>query len=186
MNYFLKITSKPSFPIVYDSQNLINGSHIAIGNFIGEEVKLPLKYNDAKNSDIDFDKLLTYDLIESVGGGWLASDRLVNVIEMNFPKEVQFFKSIFNYKDKVCDSYSAINIYNKVDCYDTDKSEYVKHPVDGSYKFSKIALKKEPLEEYGMIYNIVRNSFDNKVVVSELFVEHIKSNQINSITFKKA
>lgn len=185
MNYFLKITSKPSFPIVYDSQNLINGSHIAIGKFIREEVKLPLKYNDAKNSDVDFDKLLTYDILESVGGGWLASQRLVDVIESNFPKEVQFFKSIFHYKDKVCDRYSAINIYNKVDCYDMDKSEYVKHPVDGSYKFSKIVLKKEPLEEYGMVYNIVRSSFDNKVVVSEHFVEVIKSNQINSITFKK-
>ncbi|WP_164879149.1 imm11 family protein, partial [Flavobacterium cerinum] len=158
----------------------------AIGKFISEEAKFPLKYNDAKNSDVEFDKLLTYDLIESVGGGWLVSDRLVNIIDMNFPKEVQFFRSTFNYKDKICDSYSAINIYNRVDCYDLDKSEFVKHPVDGSYKFSKIALKKEPLEEYGMIYNIVRNSFDNKVVVSELFVEHIKSNQINSITFKKA
>jgi len=185
MNYFFKITSKPSLPLVYDSDNVINGSHIAIGKFIREDVSLPLVYNDAKNSDVDFEKLLEYDLLESVGGGWLASKRLVDLIESNFPKEVQFFKSTFSYKGKVCDSYSAINIYNKVECYNMDKSEYVKHPVDGSYKFSKIVLKKDQLEEYGMTYNIVRSSFDNKIVVSELFVDVIKSNKINSITFKK-
>ena len=54
MNYFLKITSKPSFPLVYDSHNLINGSQIAVGKYIREEVSHPLKYNDAGNSDVDF------------------------------------------------------------------------------------------------------------------------------------
>jgi hypothetical protein len=185
MNYFFKITSKPSFPIVYDNNNLINGSYIAIGKYIREEVNLSLKYNDAKNSDVDFEKLLTYDVLESVGGGWLISQKLVDIIKSNFPNEVQFFKSIINYKNKTCHSYSAINIYNKIDCYNMDKSTYVKHPVDGSYEFSRIVLKTEPLEEYGMTYNIVRNSYDNKVIVSENFVKVIKSNKINSITFKK-
>jgi len=30
-----------------------------------------------------------------------------------------------------------------------DKSFYVRHPVDGSYKFSTIILNAGPLEEYG-------------------------------------
>ncbi|MDR2914072.1 MAG: hypothetical protein LBV74_04465 [Tannerella sp.] len=185
MNYFLKITSKPSFPIVYDVNNVINGSYIAVGKYIKEEVNVPLKYNDAQNSDVNFEKLLSYDVLESVGGGWLVSEKLVDIIELNFPNEVKLFKSTFNYKGNTCNSYCAINIYNKIDCYNMDKSIYVKHPVDCSYKFSKIVLKTESLEEYGMKYNIVRNSFDNKVVVSEDFMNIIKLNKINSMTFKR-
>ena len=185
MNYFLKISSRPYYPIVYDSKNLIKGSYVALGRFIQEEVNAPLKYNDAKNSNINFEKLVTYDVLVSVGGGWLVSQRLVEIIELNFPNEVQFFKATFEYKDKACESYSAINIYHKIDCYDMDKSVYTKHPVDSSYNFSKIILKAEPLEEYGARYNIVRNSYDNKVIVSEDFVKVIKSNKINSLTFHK-
>ena len=185
MNYFLKITSKPSFPIVYDNNNGINGSYIATGKYIREEVNVPLKYNDAQNSDVNFEKLLSYDVLQSVGGGWLVSQRLVEIIEQNFPNEVQLFKTIFNYKNNPCDSYCAINVYNRIGCYDMDKSIYAVHPVDSSYKFSKIVLKTEPLEEYGMIYNIVRNSFDNKIIVSEKFMQIIKLNKINSMSFKK-
>jgi len=184
MNYFLKISSRPFYPIVYDINNLIKGSYIALGKYIREEVNAPLKYNDAKNSDVDFEKLLTYDVLVSVGGGWLVSQRLVEIIVSNFPNEVQFFKTIFEYKGKVCESYSAINIYNKIDCYDMNKSIYKKHPVDCSYEFSKIILKAEPLEEYGAVYNIVRDSYDNKVIVSKDFVKTIKSHKINSMTFK--
>jgi hypothetical protein len=185
MNYFLKITSKPSFPIVYDNNNIINGSFIAIGKYIKEEVNVPLKYNDAQNSDVNFEKLLTYDILVSVGGGWLVSGRLADIIKSNFPSEVQLFKSTFKYRNNTCNSYYAINIYNKIDCYNMDKSVYIKHPVDGSYEFSRIVLKTEPLNEYEMRYNIVRNSFDNKIVLSEDFVKIIKLNKINSMSFKK-
>jgi hypothetical protein len=185
MNYFLKFTSKPLYPIVFDSkQNPINGSYLAIGKYIKEEIKDPLKYNDAQNSNVEFEKLLTYDVINSVGGGCLLSLKAMEIIQSNFPDEVQFFKSIFNYKGKVCDSYHVINIYNKIECYDLEKSIFVKHPVDGSFKFSKIVLKSETLEEYGVTYNIVRNSYDNQIIVSEHFVKVIKSNKINSIIFK--
>lgn len=185
MNYFLRISSKPSFPIVYDHDNSVNGSYIAMGKYIREDVSLPLKYSDSKNSDVIYEKLLTYDVLESVGGGWLVSQKLVDIIKSFFPNEVQFFKSVFNYQNKVCSSYYAINIYNKIDCCDMNESNYTRHPVDGSYDFSKIVLKTTPLEEYGMIYNIVRDSYSNEVVVSEAFVKVIKSNKINSIIFKK-
>lgn len=185
MNYFLKISSKPFYPIVYKDKNVINGSLIATGKYIKEPLDTLLEYIDSGNSDIPFERLLIYDVLETVGGGWLISERLRDVIALNFPNEVQLFKARFTYKNEICETYSAINVYNRIDCYDLDKSIYTKHPVDGSYKFSKVVLKTEPLEEYGAFYNIVRSSFDNKVVVSEEFTKAIRVNKINSLSFKK-
>lgn len=185
MNYFMNSTSRPSFPLVYDNQNVINGSYIAIGKYIIENLDAPLKYVDAKNCNIKFEKLLLYDVLESVGGGWLISQKLADIIESNFPNEVQLLKSIFTYKGKICDTYSAINIFQKIDCYDMEKSIYTRHPVDRTYKFTKSELKVEPLKEYGITYNIVRNSYDNRIVVSNEFRMLIKKNKINSLSFKK-
>lgn len=185
MNYFFKPASRPNLPLVFAMENPINGSYLAVGRFITTEILEPLVYNDANNSDIDFDKLLTYDVLETVGGGLLVSQKVYDVITSNFPNEVQFFKTVFTFKNQQCDSYFVMNIYNKIECYDMEKSTYTKHPVDQSYKFSKAVLKSGPIEEYGYEYNAVRDAFDGKMVVSEAFAKVIKQAEINSMKFIK-
>lgn len=183
MNYFLKVTSKPKLPLVFDAKNnLINGSFLAVGRFIKEEINIPLKYYDSHNSNIDFEKLVVYDVLETVGGGMLFSERFINFLyKNNFNQDVQIFKAQFEYKNKTCNSFFAVNIFNKLECYDLDKSIYKIHPVDNSYKFEKIVLKNGPLEEYDHIYNIVRSAYDNKIIVSQRFRELFINEEINSI-----
>lgn len=185
MNYFLKIKSKPNYPLVYDAgHNNVNGSYLAVGKYIREEVNSPLIYSDAQNSDVEYEKLLTYDALETVGGGTLYSQSFVDFLYKNhFEKDVQVFKAQFTYKGNTCDSYYAINIYNRIECYDMDKSVYQVHPVDKSYKFSKTVLNDNPLEEYGYIYNIVRSVYDNRIIVSGTFRDLLKQEKINSISF---
>lgn len=185
MNYFLSPASKPNYPLAFAKENPVNGSFLAVGKFITAEISEPLVYNDANNSDIDFDKLLTYDVLETVGGGLLVSQKIYDTLTANFPNEIQFFKAVFTFKNRQCDTYFAMNIYNKVECYDMENSTYTKHPVDHSYKFSKAVLKTGPIEEYGYEYNAVRNTFDGKIVVSEAFVNIIKQAGINSLKFTK-
>lgn len=183
MNYFFKPSSKPNYPLVFATENPINGSFLAVGKFVADEISEPLIYNDADNSDINFEKLLTYDVLETVGGGLLVSQKVYDTITSNFPNEVQFFPVVFTFKNQQCSSYFAMNIYNKVECYDLEKSVYTKHPVDQSYKFTKKVLKSGPIEGYGYEYNAVRDSFDGKIVVSDTFVQCIKQAGINSMKF---
>lgn len=185
MNYFLKITSKPNYPLVYDAQhNNTNGSYFAVGKYINEKISDPLIYNDAQNSDIGYEKLITYSALETVGGGVLYSRQFVDFLYKNgFDKDVQIFDARFNYKGNSCDNYYVVNIYNKIECYDMDQSVYQVHPVDKTYKFSKAVLKEEPLEEYGYIYNIARSVYDNKIIVSGEFRELLKTEKMNSISF---
>ena len=39
MNYFFKAASKPNYPLVFAKENLINGSFLAIGRFITDEIQ---------------------------------------------------------------------------------------------------------------------------------------------------
>ena len=183
MNYFFIPASRPNYPLVFAKENPVNGSFLALGRFITDNITVPLKYNDANNSDIDFEKLLSYDVLDTVGGGLLVSGKVYDVITAAFPNEVQFFKASFVYKNQPCDSYYVMNIYNNVECYDMEKSIYTRHPVDQSYNFAKVVLKNGPIEEYGYEYNAVREAFDNKMVVSKAFVDCIKQAGINSMKF---
>lgn len=74
MNYLLTVTSKPLYPLCFDTKNSVNGSDIANGNYIYGYNQEPLIYNDTNNSNISFEKLLTYDVIKTVGGGLLVSE----------------------------------------------------------------------------------------------------------------
>jgi len=183
MNYFLKISSKPNLPLVFDKNNPVNGSILALGKYIKDGLNTILIYNDAENSDVTPEKLLTYDVLETVGGGLLISQRFSDVLISHFGNEIQLFETKFTYKNIECISYKVLNIYNKVECYDMTQSVYTKHPVDGSYTFSKVVLDKNPIEEYGYRYNIVRSIHDNRIVVSEEFKDIVKNNNINSIGF---
>jgi len=185
MNFFLKITSKPNYPFFFSDTNSLNGSLIAIGKYISSPPSTPLLYEDSGNSNLDIKSLQNYDVLETVGGGWVISERFKILLETNFEDEVQLFPTLINYKNENIKNYFAINIYNKIECYDLEKSVYTKHPVDQSYDFTKKVLKTNPLEEYGMEYNIVRNIFDNQIVVSEFFKEIFTKNDINSLKFTK-
>lgn len=190
MNYFLQITSRPNYPLILDEgQNphipLKLGSDLNLGNYIHEYISSPLVYRDAENSTVSFDRLITYDVLNTVYGGQVVSERIRRVIEEHFPNEVQFFDAIFYYKGKMCNSYSAMNIHNHIECYDMEKSIYSISPVDKSSEFEKRTLIASPLEEYGINYNIVRCSFDNQIVVSEMFRKVIKANKFNCMSFAK-
>ncbi|PQL93817.1 imm11 family protein [Apibacter adventoris] len=183
MNYFLKITSKPNLPLKFSLKNTINGSYLAIGKFINEKIDTPLIYEDSENSDLSKDDIIKYDVLETVGGGFLISEKLKELIESYFSNEVQIFSTIITYKNTSLEKYFAINIFNKLKCYDLERSEFTIHPVDHSYKFTKIILDTSPLEEYGLVYNIIRSIYDNKIIVSDEFKNVMTSNNINSIKF---
>lgn len=185
MNYLFTVTSKPLYPLCFDAKNSVNGSDIENGNYIYGYNKEPLIYKDANNSNVSFEKLLTYDVIKTVGGGLLVSERLKNIIIEYFLDDIQLFDASFLYKGRECISYNVINIHNKMECYDLDQCIYTDDTIDDDeeYEFSKIQIKTTPLEEYGIIHNIVRNSFDNEIIVSDFFVRKIKEFKINSIRF---
>lgn len=185
MNFFILIKSKANYPLQFSLSNSINGSYIGIGKFINEDIVSPLIYEDADNSKIPYENLIELDVLETVGGGLLISERFKDLIEEHFKSDVQIFNTTFVYKGVKNENYFALNIFNKVECYDLDKSVYTKHPVDGSFKFIKSVLNKTPLEEYGYEYNIARSIYDNKIVASELFKSLVESNKINSVGFKK-
>lgn len=190
MNYFLQFTSRTNYPLILDdSQNPSIpsklGSFLNLGNYVQEYLSSPLIYRDAENSNVSFECLLTYDVLKTVYGGQLVSERVRKAIEEHFPGEVQFFDAIFYYKGEKCNSYSAMNIHNHIECYDMEKSIYTIHPVDRSYKFEKRVVTALPLEEYGIIYNIVRSSFDNQIIVSDMFRKVMKANKTNCMSFTK-
>ena len=190
MNYFLEITSRLNYPLILDeSQNShISsqlGSDLNLGNYIHEYLSSPLVYRDAENCSASFERLITYDILTTVYGGLLVSERMRKAIEENFPNEVQFFDAIFYYKGKMCNSYSAMNIHKHIECYDMEESIYSISPVDKSYEFEQRVLITSPLEEYGVNYNIVRCSFDDEIVVSEKFRKVVKTNKFNCMSFAK-
>lgn len=185
MNYFLEVKSKLNLPLKYSLENQINGSYIAVGNFIREAEVTKLIYEDAENSKVDYESLITLDVLTTVGGGILISDRFKKLIEADCKTDVQLFETIFTYQGQKNTSYFALNVFNKVDCYDLDQSVYSKHPVDGSYKFSKTVLRTGSLEEYGYHYQIVRSAENNKIVVSGQLKKTLEDNKINSISFIK-
>ena len=190
MHYFLEITSRPNYPLILDENQNLHissdlGANLGLGNYIQEHLSSPLIYRDAENSAISFDRLITYDVLNTVYGGQLVSERMRKVIEENFSDEVQFFDAIFYYKEKMCNSYSAMNIYKHIECYDMDRSIYSISPVDKSYEFEQRVLIASPLEENGINYNIVRCSFDDEIVVSEKFRKVIKANKLNCMSFAK-
>ncbi len=184
MSFNLLFSNKPDFPLKYGINNSVNAGFLSNGKYIKEDLDIPLLYEDSENSDIDFSRLLEYDVLRSVGAGILVSLRFQEIIKTHFRDEIQLLSSIFNYKGKTCSDYCVANIYNKLDCYDLEKSIYKIHPVDQSYKFEKIFLKDE-LEEYDVNYNIIRCIHDNKIVVSEKFKNEMISNKINGLKFSK-
>ena len=100
MKYFLQITSRPNYPLILDeSQNphisSKLGSDLNLGNYIHEYLSSPLVYRDAENSTVSFDRLITYDVLNTVYGGQIVSERIRRVIEEHFPNDVQFFDAIF-------------------------------------------------------------------------------------------
>ncbi|QIH33855.1 DUF1629 domain-containing protein [Sphingobacterium sp. DR205] len=185
MNYFLEVKSKPNLPFKYSLTNQINGSYLAVGKFIADAEGTSLIYEDAENSEVAYESLITLDVLTTVGGGILISERFKKLIEAHCKTDVQLFETAFIYKEQKNTSYFALNVFNKVDCYDLDQSVYSKHPVDGSYKFSKTVLKTGPLEEYSYQYHIVRSAENNKIVVSGQLKKILEDNKINSIGFKK-
>ncbi len=185
MNHFLVFRSKLNYPLKFSLTNKTNGSWLAVGRFITELPAAPLVYEDAGNSKVSYEDLLSLDIIETVGGGVLFSERFKDLIIVLAKNDVQVFPATFTYKGVNNTSYYAINIFNTVDCYDLNTSVYTKHPVDGSLKFSKATLKITPLEEYGYEYHIVRSVEDNKIIVSDIFKQQVEAAKINSVGFKK-
>lgn len=186
MNYFLEIKSKPNLPLKYSLTNQINGSYLGVGNFIQRAEETPrLIYEDAENCKITYENLITFDVLTTVGGGVLISRRFKDLIDAYCKTDVQLLETVFDYQGQTNMDYFALNVFNKIECYDLGQSVYSKHPVDGSLKFSKTVLKTDPLEEYGYEYNIVRAAENNKIVVSERLKDLITASNINSIGFKK-
>ena len=189
MNYFLEITSRPNYPLYFDFSNNVDVpssfcADLRSGVYI-QYPSSPLIYCDSENSSVSFDRLLSYDVLNTVGGGILVSNKVKEVIEDNFLGEVQFFDAIFSFKGKKCNAYTTMNICNQIECYDMDKSIYTIDPIDGSYHFDKRVLIDSPLEEYGINYNIVRCSLDNEIVVSDKFKKVIMDNKIKCMSFIK-
>jgi hypothetical protein len=186
MNYLLEIVSQPEFALKFCKNNPEVDNDLDLGKFVKpESVNGTLCYEDAKNGNIPFDALIKNDALTSVSGGVLFSTRVKELIEENFPHEIQAFPTIINYRGEHAKSYFAINIYNKIECYDLSKSIYEKSPVDHSYEFEKIVPIEGPLEEYNTTYNIVRCIYDNRIVVSEQFRQLLEENNINSFAYEK-
>lgn len=185
MNYFLTIKNKSNYPLKYSLQNKVNGSWLAVGRFINENADAVLIYEDSANSKVSYEDLIKQDVIETVGGGLLISERFKDVIVSHFKTDVQLLSTTFSFQGVQNSDYVALNIFNKVNCYDLEKSTYTKHPVDNSLKFTRIFLSESPLEEYGFEYNMVRSLEDNKIVVSERFKNQVEAAEINGVGFKK-
>lgn len=185
MNYFLTIKHKSNYPLKYGLQNKVNGSWLGVGRFVKENTDAVLIYEDAANSKVSYEDLIRQDVIETVGGGLLISERFKDLITAHFKSDVQMLSTAFTYQGILNSTYVALNVFNKVECYDLDKSAYTKHPVDNSLKFTQTVLQTTPLEEYGFEYNVVRSQEDNKIVVSELFKSLVEAAKINGVGFKK-
>lgn len=186
MNYLLAITSQPEFVVKFKKENPPVDNALDLGNFIKPAlVTQPLTYLDAKNGNISFDTLISYDALTAVSGGILISKSMKALIESNFPHEVQFLDAVIDFKGQSTDRFVVMNVYTKIPCYDLEKSVYEVNPVDNSYEFEKIIPVNGPLEEYDVEYNIVRSAHDNKIVVSEQFKQLMEANHINSLSYEK-
>jgi len=185
MNYLLTTISRLNYPINLGHDNKIKSSDLDLGKFFTDLPQTPFVYNDAQNSDVSFDILTSKNAIESVSGGVLVSRRVKSLLEEYFPQEVQYFDTEVNYKGQFTNDYFVFNVYNKIECYDLEKSEYSIHSVDRSYQFRKIVPITTPLEEYGYEYNIVRCVYDNRIVVSEAVKKLLETHRILGFGFKK-
>lgn len=185
MNYFLEITSTPDYPVKFGKNNPNVDNDIDLGNFVDPaRLQGMLHYVDAKNGNVPFDTLVKYDAMSSVSGGIVVSGRMKELIEKNFPHQVQLLESNIEYKGNTATGFYALNVYTKIACYDLEKSVYEVSAVDHSYDFEKIVLINSPLEEYGIEYHIVRSIHDNKIVISDAFKKVMEKNNINSLGYE--
>lgn len=67
MNYFLEVKSKPNLPFKYSLTNQINGSYLAVGKFIADAEGTSLIYEDAENSEVAYESVITLDVRTTVG-----------------------------------------------------------------------------------------------------------------------
>ncbi|RXK83763.1 imm11 family protein [Filimonas effusa] len=184
MNYFLEITSLPDYPVKFGKNNPDIDNDIDLGKFINPSVLTePLHYADANNSDLPWDTILQYDAMRSVSGGIIVSTRLKNLIDLQFPHQVQLLECDIAYRGHIATGFYVMNVYTKLPCYDLERSVYEKSAVDQSFDFEKIALIDGILEEYEIEYHIVRSSFDNRIVVSEAFKTVMEEYNINALEF---
>lgn len=183
MNYFLVITS-PDYPVTFNNAKLAIMDDLNLGRLISRpEEYVPLQYKNTGNTALTADELLNYDVLEALSGGILVSRRAKELMEAGFPGEVQFLEAVIDFEGKSITGYFAMNVYTRFACYDLEASKYEVSPVDRSYDFDAIALMKEPMEEHGREYHIVRSVYDNKIAVSDTFREFVSDNQINSLEF---
>lgn len=184
MNYFLRVDGVACFSLRLSEKNKTDlSSDLALGTFISNDAVPDLiHYVYTPSSGASFSDVENSDFILNVSGGFLVNAKVREIVEEYFYNECQFIKAEVEYKGKCLEHFYAINIFNRVHCYDLDLSEY--ENIDGSYDFEKIILKETPLEEYGAEYNIVRSEEDNKVVVSEDFKKKMESNCIQNLFFE--
>ncbi|SFM88127.1 hypothetical protein SAMN05428949_1156 [Chitinophaga sp. YR627] len=185
MNHFLRITTAEDYPLKFAANNPEVDNDIDLGKFVhAARLNGPLHYTDAENIDIPVEVFAAFDAIESVSGGILISRRLKELIDLHFPQQVQLFESDFVYKGQLITGFYAMNVYNKVECYDLERSVFEVSTVDGSYDFEKIALIDGPLQEFDVEYDIVRSLHDNKIVVSAAFKNLMETSDVKAFGFE--
>ena len=183
MNYLLQLTS-PDYPLKFSKNNPPVDNDIDLGKFVRPAaLTAPLLYIDADNDNISYDRLIKNDVLSSVSGGILISRKLSELIETHFPQQVQLIPCSIEYRNQINEDYFVLNVYTKVPCYDLEQSIYEVSPVDNSYEFEKIVLIEGMLEEYEVVYDIVRSAHDNKIVVSQQFKDIMEAENINALEY---
>ena len=104
MNYFLEISSRPNYPLYFDFRKNADVpssfcADLRSGVYI-QYPSSPLIYCDSENSSVSFDRLLSYDVLNTVGGGILVSNKVKEVIEDNFLAKSNFLMPYFHSKVK--------------------------------------------------------------------------------------
>lgn len=186
MNYFFGVDGLADFSLKLSEKNQIDLSdYLALGQFINNET-MPevIYYVGTSNSNASVSDLNNSDFILNVSGGFLVSAKVKNIVESSFPNECQFIKAEIEYKGRYIENFYSINIFNKINCYDFDLSEYEYIEGVDSYEFERIVLKQSPLKACDATYNIVRSKEDNKIVVSEEFKNKVESNCIQNLFFE--
>lgn len=181
MYYVLTISDEypERFVFKYDYKNSPPAHLFMQASRIGELTTPPVY---RLNGKIKLNQLMEFDFF--MGGPDLISEKFSKLIQLIARDDVQLIDAEIWLNDKRIDGFKVMNVLNKVNCIDMEKS--VTRRMLKSDPSSPIVVDKPVFMDGSLTSNMIARAYEDVIkttIVSESFIQACKDNGINGVEF---
>lgn len=198
MYYVLtKELEKPKFDAHIDG-TLLNSTGMLIPNIFGNgnsakviaDKSYSLKVNEDFSQQGKFRDRLSVKVNNSVTL-FVVSERAGDLLSEIAPDQIEFYPFKFSYNDRLFSEYKIVNVLNKIDCADYEKSEIDFESYDDNdigegsiYTIDSLVLDQTLIPNHLNIFLLGRHN-DSIIIVHERFKNMIAEKGISGFVFCK-